>query len=219
MAWIYNGRCPGVWNLYGPAVATIQEALEEINMNVTIMDGRASCQLITEARNVIQQGLLAFVVAIGWMNVPQHSKSPTLNGVCGYKTSLKRIADMGAYIVVYNTEPDPRYWMDAPVFAKKMGAREIWTYSHANLKYYQDAAARADLVARYFPAGCAKALDVRVDLNSPRRQVERVGFAGRRPYGVRWVDSDKSPNPETPDLRSRLVVQETRGNSSIAVGD
>eukprot|EP00971_Amphidinium_carterae_P179524 3560440-Amphidinium_carterae.1 len=40
---------------------------------------------------------------------------------------------------------------------------------------------------------------------------------GRRPYGVRWVDSDKSPNPETPDLRSRLLVQETRGNSSIAV--
>eukprot|EP00971_Amphidinium_carterae_P277087 5498824-Amphidinium_carterae.1 len=39
---------------------------------------------------------------------------------------------------------------------------------------------------------------------------------GRRPYGVRWVDSDKSPNPGAPDLRSRLVVQETRGNSSIA---
>eukprot|EP00971_Amphidinium_carterae_P180024 3570865-Amphidinium_carterae.1 len=42
---------------------------------------------------------------------------------------------------------------------------------------------------------------------------------GRKPYGVRWVDSDKSPDPETPDLRSRLVVQETRGNSSIAAGD
>eukprot|EP00971_Amphidinium_carterae_P106353 2106622-Amphidinium_carterae.1 len=42
---------------------------------------------------------------------------------------------------------------------------------------------------------------------------------GRRPYGVRCVDNDKSPNPEAPDLRSRLVVQETRGNSSIAVGD
>eukprot|EP00971_Amphidinium_carterae_P221649 4399891-Amphidinium_carterae.1 len=42
---------------------------------------------------------------------------------------------------------------------------------------------------------------------------------GRKPHGVRWVDSDKSPNPETPDLRSRLVVQETRGNSSIAAED
>eukprot|EP00971_Amphidinium_carterae_P318654 6333837-Amphidinium_carterae.1 len=39
---------------------------------------------------------------------------------------------------------------------------------------------------------------------------------GRKPYGVRWVDSDKSPDPTTQDLRSRLVVQETRGNSSIA---
>eukprot|EP00971_Amphidinium_carterae_P350861 6491778-Amphidinium_carterae.2 len=38
-------------------------------------------------------------------------------------------------------------------------------------------------------------------------------------YGVRWVDRDKSPDLETPDLRSRLVVQETRGNSSIAAGD
>eukprot|EP00971_Amphidinium_carterae_P225624 4474651-Amphidinium_carterae.1 len=42
---------------------------------------------------------------------------------------------------------------------------------------------------------------------------------GRKPYGARWVDSDKSPDLETPDLRSRLVVQETRGNSSIAAGD
>eukprot|EP00971_Amphidinium_carterae_P103562 2050552-Amphidinium_carterae.1 len=48
---------------------------------------------------------------------------------------------------------------------------------------------------------------------------ECVTTTGRKPYGVRWIDSDKSPNPETPDLRSRLVVQETRGNSSIAAGD
>eukprot|EP00971_Amphidinium_carterae_P122187 2419346-Amphidinium_carterae.1 len=40
----------------------------------------------------------------------------------------------------------------------------------------------------------------------------------RKPYGVRWVDSDKSPDLETPDLRSRPDVQETRGNSSIAAG-
>eukprot|EP00971_Amphidinium_carterae_P075217 1486816-Amphidinium_carterae.1 len=52
--------------------------------------------------------------------------------------------------------------------------------------------------------------------------LEAFTETGRRPYGVRWrrwVDSDKSPNPETPDLRSRLVVQATRGNSSIAFGD
>eukprot|EP00971_Amphidinium_carterae_P252950 5021852-Amphidinium_carterae.1 len=42
---------------------------------------------------------------------------------------------------------------------------------------------------------------------------------GRKPYGVRWIDSDKSPDPGAPDLGSRLVVQETRGNSSLAVGD
>eukprot|EP00971_Amphidinium_carterae_P051914 1022069-Amphidinium_carterae.3 len=40
-----------------------------------------------------------------------------------------------------------------------------------------------------------------------------------KPYGVRWVDSDKRPDPETPDLRSRLVVLRTRGNSSMAAGD
>eukprot|EP00971_Amphidinium_carterae_P026415 521042-Amphidinium_carterae.1 len=42
---------------------------------------------------------------------------------------------------------------------------------------------------------------------------------GRKPYGVRWVDSDKSLDPKTPDLCNRLVVQETRGNSSIAASD
>eukprot|EP00971_Amphidinium_carterae_P114464 2268058-Amphidinium_carterae.1 len=43
---------------------------------------------------------------------------------------------------------------------------------------------------------------------------------GRRPYGVRWVDCDKGPNPETPDLRSRLVVQDSGDKgSSLAAGD
>eukprot|EP00971_Amphidinium_carterae_P190606 3782739-Amphidinium_carterae.1 len=48
---------------------------------------------------------------------------------------------------------------------------------------------------------------------------ECFATTGRKPYGVCWVDSDKSPDPKTPDLRSRQVVQETRGNSSIAAGD
>jgi hypothetical protein len=32
---------------------------------------------------------------------------------------------------------------------------------------------------------------------------------GRKPVGVRWVDTDKSSDPNLPDIRCRLVVQET----------
>eukprot|EP00971_Amphidinium_carterae_P005406 108142-Amphidinium_carterae.1 len=44
---------------------------------------------------------------------------------------------------------------------------------------------------------------------------------GRAPIGTRWVDCDKKggAEPDNPEYRSRLVVQETRGNSTIAKDD
>ena len=41
---------------------------------------------------------------------------------------------------------------------------------------------------------------------------------GRKPLGVRWVDTDKG-DKDRPDYRSRLVVQETRSQSTIEPGD
>jgi len=41
---------------------------------------------------------------------------------------------------------------------------------------------------------------------------------GRGPYGTRWIDVNKGDDLR-PEYRSRLVVQETRGNSTIAKGD
>ena len=41
---------------------------------------------------------------------------------------------------------------------------------------------------------------------------------GRRPLSVRWVDIDKGDS-DRPDYRSRLVVQETKAQSTIAGDD
>eukprot|EP00971_Amphidinium_carterae_P160746 3187144-Amphidinium_carterae.1 len=41
-----------------------------------------------------------------------------------------------------------------------------------------------------------------------------VEKTGRQPVGVKWVDVDKG-EPQNPKVRSRLVVQETRWNSTV----
>ena len=41
---------------------------------------------------------------------------------------------------------------------------------------------------------------------------------GRKPFGMRWIDCNKG-DEQRPELRSRLVVQETRQTSTISVSD
>ena len=52
----------------------------------------------------------------------------------------------------------------------------------------------------------------------PRPLAEAWEKMGRRPFGVRWIDSNKG-DAKRPELRSRMVVQETRRTSTIAIED
>ena len=52
----------------------------------------------------------------------------------------------------------------------------------------------------------------------PRPVSEAWEKMGRKPFGMRWIDSNKGDS-KGPELRSRMVVQETRRGSTIAVED
>ena len=52
----------------------------------------------------------------------------------------------------------------------------------------------------------------------PRPRAEAIRKMGRPPFGTRWIDSNKGDS-ESPDLRSRLVVLETRRTSTIDIED
>ena len=58
----------------------------------------------------------------------------------------------------------------------------------------------------------------RLNAFEPRPWKEALEKMGRPPFGTRWIDSNKGDEKKL-ELRSRLVVQETRRTSTIAIDD
>ena len=58
----------------------------------------------------------------------------------------------------------------------------------------------------------------RLEAFEPRPVEEAWEKMGRKPFGVRWIDCNKG-DASRPELRSRMVVQETRRTSTIAIED
>ena len=52
----------------------------------------------------------------------------------------------------------------------------------------------------------------------PRPREEALEKMGRPPFETRWIDSNNG-DEKRPELRSRMVVQETRKSSTIALDD
>ena len=74
------------------------------------------------------------------------------------------------------------------------------------------------------PVGTAAARQSEIDFAwklkafEPRPRSEAYQRMGRKPFGMRWIDCNKG-DEQRPELRSRLVVQETRQTSTISVSD
>ena len=52
----------------------------------------------------------------------------------------------------------------------------------------------------------------------PRSREEAIAKMGRAPFGTRWIDCNKGDEKHL-ELRNRMVVQETRRTSTIAIDD
>ena len=74
------------------------------------------------------------------------------------------------------------------------------------------------------PVGAAAARQAEIDFVwrlkafEPRPRTEAYQRMGQKPFGMRWIDCNKR-DEQRPELRSRLVVQETRQTSTISVSD
>jgi len=177
---IYQGFKPGIWNLYGPALATLHEAFEGLGINVTIAEGTQSCQIIEDVRQMIQRSISVIVVSLGWICRDRRGHH-NLDGGCGYFDSLRTLGDLGAYVILYNTEPSEGVQHYVLAWADHVQAQEVWTYSYWNYEFYKTIAGQNEsktFIARYFPPGCAKLLDVGVKLDAADRELVKVAFAG-----------------------------------------
>ena len=74
------------------------------------------------------------------------------------------------------------------------------------------------------PVGAAAARQSEIDFAwrlkafEPRPRTEAYQRMGRKPFGMRWIDCNKG-DEQRPELRSRLVVQDTRPTNTISVSD
>mmetsp|Transcript_38146 Transcript_38146/g.89461 ORF Transcript_38146/g.89461 Transcript_38146/m.89461 type:complete len:446 (+) Transcript_38146:180-1517(+) len=166
--WIYVARHPGI---YWPAVATLQEGFSSFGGEVHVGSGHDSCRLLEDCNQTdVSTGHRGFfVVSIGWMQIEESHYDR-----CGYRKTIRSLAQLGAFIILYNTEPEPKHFSQAPQLLEKWGAKEVWTYSKVQLSFWAD----KNFTSRFVPAGCAADLVVNVSLSASERDLSQVGFVG-----------------------------------------
>eukprot|EP00971_Amphidinium_carterae_P029974 589520-Amphidinium_carterae.1 len=94
------------------------------------------------------------------------------------RSPTRRFSLVGAYVMIYNYEPNLIQLTHITSTAKVLRVHEIWDYSHGNLEFYSKHTQRP-FTFRYFPPGCAKALQLAPSQSARTRDEAHVGFAGK----------------------------------------
>jgi hypothetical protein len=103
----------------------------------------------------------------------------------GGRKILRQCSDLGAFVVLYQTEPIERNAHLAEL-VDLIKPNEVWDYSHRNLDWYP---ASARHLHRYVPPGYAKGLDFGINMTRSARMSMKntIGFLGGwqlRPQGM-----------------------------------
>merc|ERR1712129_168743 len=147
--------------MYQPLLFTLGEAFQEAGASVALMTQRENFAFLTSVKEALAQGRQPLVVALAYW--------------FGDGKTLKDVSKLGATIILYQTEPYPspvQIAQDAHYFR----ALETWDYSLANTACCYPP--KTLFPHRYVPPGYVKANDFGVDLFSPRRKEDRIGFLG-----------------------------------------
>jgi len=173
-AWIFG---PGVREVYTPTVATLKEGFGSFGAFVQVAQCEESCKVLKDSNQTLQRKQPLLVLAIGFFNdrsVRAHS-----TGACKYWHTLELLCELGAYVVLYNTEPAAKDFHKAPKLLRKWKAQEIWSYSNVQPA---ELWRHANFTSRFVPAGCAEELQVNVDRHAPDRHLTGIGFVGSWGY-------------------------------------
>eukprot|EP00403_Amphidinium_massartii_P044181 CAMPEP_0178456912 /NCGR_PEP_ID=MMETSP0689_2-20121128/46738_1 /TAXON_ID=160604 /ORGANISM="Amphidinium massartii, Strain CS-259" /LENGTH=460 /DNA_ID=CAMNT_0020083131 /DNA_START=322 /DNA_END=1702 /DNA_ORIENTATION=+ len=187
-AFLMKNRKDTVGFAYFPAIETLQEMMlhQGFAMDVRYLEDQfqlyGGSPASSEAERIYFIWFTRDLEKLPWEMHPAHA-----------------LAGLGAYTILYQTEP----WF--PILKKSydaavaLGAREIWDYSYENLQHY-DVPAGSPIIFRYMPPGCAKAMDYAVNFSAAVRDEGHLAFLGT------WANREPSVKIEY-NLSGKLIPQ------------
>merc|ERR1719221_917582 len=117
-------------SMYDPILFTASEALRDSGANVAFVSPLSRGVMLQDIEAALARGKkpLIVVVALFWAK-PE------------WKLDLRRLSDLGAFVVHYQTEP---LWQAALLgsIVDEIKPTEIWDYSRRNLDVYPESARR-----------------------------------------------------------------------------
>lgn len=149
--------------LYDVMIKSLQESLTDLGATVVVSHWPHSATLVRDVKDAVGK-VSPWVVALGWFKNSQESK-----------LALKQVADLGARVVLYQTEPEWTVLRSVRRVVAEVGAQEVWDYSRSNL----DALHKIHVPKRFVPPGYVRALDFGIDPNSRTANFSAVGFMGQ----------------------------------------
>lgn len=166
--WMMNER--KLSSMYDPVFWTLGEALHGAGANVALVWESNSKDMIRNVTASLDRGRTPLIVTIAHYYA----------NVNGGQKILQRCGDLGAFVVLYQTEPVER---EAHLgdMVDRFKPKEIWDYSRRNLDWYPES---AKSLYRYMPPGYAWGLDFGVEAVSPShaariaRTASKLGFLG-----------------------------------------
>lgn len=185
--WMMHEKRPST-TIYDPIVFTLVEALYGAGANVARVGIQTRDAMLANVTAAIGRGRQPLIVVVGFAWA-----------VAG-KDILKQCGELGAFIVLYQSEPTPNLAKLEP-HIELFKAREVWDYSRRNLDWYPQS---AKSMYRYMPPGYARDLDFGVQLASDSFNVTRVGFLGQ------WIWRSR---------RTQTVYNEVFGESLVTRGN
>mmetsp|Transcript_1486 Transcript_1486/g.5039 ORF Transcript_1486/g.5039 Transcript_1486/m.5039 type:complete len:311 (+) Transcript_1486:320-1252(+) len=164
-------------NMYTPVLLSLQSALESERAVTRIVDAQDREAMLSGVRRRGKGTPLIVGVAL------QQASASSLE-------VLKQCVEAGALLVAYSTEPanDQKF----SKLAISLGAQEVWEYARSNMRGYRQQHLE-HFRLRYVPPAYTPRLEVGVDLRSPERQEQSIGFIGGltgRPKNIQLMYAD-----------------------------
>mmetsp|Transcript_44632 Transcript_44632/g.105847 ORF Transcript_44632/g.105847 Transcript_44632/m.105847 type:complete len:1400 (+) Transcript_44632:107-4306(+) len=211
----YNGGLAH-WIFY-PLLATLKEALEHHGLELRYGGFENVCEVLQSVKQALDKKIVPIVILVGWHLIsgcPRKCKAYKKD-TCNLQDGLQEIISLGAYLILYNDESEYEKLEAQVEEAATLKAKEMWTFSrvvHTRLKtMLSESTKTTGVEVRYFPPGCASALDFHVDWQAKKRDYKKAGFMGhtyRIGHRERMLDTlGKSVEATRAMLSNRTAVR------------
>jgi len=165
-AWAWNmlARTHGPnTHAYDSMLLSVGQGLKHAGANVAIVAQHSSEAMSANVTAALKHGRKPLVICVGWIVSDENQMQ-----------ILKQISDLGAFVVLYQTEPRWRPRAFSGLVAS-YNITEVWDYSRSNLQRYP---ASVKNISRYMPPGHVNGLDFGIPFASNGTSAFAMGFLG-----------------------------------------